>query len=146
MGGRGGSSGISAPSGISALQGFVANARTSDLMGAWNTLYKKDMRSMTDEEKMARAVTTDELASRGAIAYDGKSQEFVRNTTGKTVVYDANEQKSYRVDAIKKESYGGTSTTTVADTSVLYGGKWIPVKNPDVREKVAEMYKKRKNK
>ena len=68
MGGRGGSSGISAPSGIGVLKGFVANARTSDLMGAWNTLYNKDMRSMTDEEKMARAETTDELAIRGAIA------------------------------------------------------------------------------
>lgn len=131
--------GAAAVKGIALLQGAVGNARTDQLQSAWDALDKKPIASMSNEEKMVRAVTTDELSKRGKLIYDPKSSSYSK-TKEKNIVNT--EDRSYRVKGISLESQGGEAES-VANAEMYYNGSWKPVKNFAIRKKIAELYRKK---
>lgn len=146
MGGRGSAGGgsgggNSAVKGIAKLQGAVGNARTDMLVSAYSALNRKRIQNMTTEEKMVRAVTIDELSSRGRMTYDAKTGEYSL-TSAKNIVNT--ESRSYRVHSIDSVSLGSGQKVSVAKADYLYGGKWHEVKNVQTQKEIAKLYKKRK--
>lgn len=144
MGGRGSSGGSSAGSavkGIARLQGAVANARTDMLVSAYSTLSRKNLQQMTSEEKMVRAVTIDELSSRGRMVYDAKTGEYSLSSA-KNIVNT--ESRSYRVHAVERVSVGSGQKVSVARADYFYGGKWHEVKNVQTQKEIAELYRRRR--
>lgn len=144
MGGRGGAGGASKSSnavkGIALLQGAVSKARTDMLISAYSLLDKKPMSEMTNEEKMVRAVTIDELANRGRMISDYATGES-KLTKEKNIVNIG--EKSYRVNTISKRAFG-SDAVEVADADVYAKGKWIHVKNDQISINIAKEYRKKK--
>ena len=127
--------------GIKILQDTVANSRTNELLGAYNELKDKSLREMTNEEKMVRAVLTDELATRGEILYDPKTGNYDKAKDSKKIVYD--NEKSYRIDGIitvKDEN----ETRKYADAYWYYNGKFSKVKNTAIQKRLAQKYEEKK--
>ena len=127
--------------GIKILQDTVANSRTNELLGAYNELKDKSLREMTNEEKMVRAVLTDELAARGEILYDPKTGNYDKARDSKKIVYD--NEKSYRIDDIitVKDEDG---TRKYADAYWYYNGKFSKVKNLAIQKRLAQKYEEKK--
>lgn len=145
MGGRGASSGIKEKSGIGLLQGEVAKASTNMLHKVYRELSKKDVSKMSNEEKMVRAVTIDELSKRGRIIYDARTGEHVLSNDNNIV---NTEDRSYRVRNVKRTTVqavsGAEREVYMGDVSFYAGGKWNPVKNIQKIIQISAEYKKRK--
>ena len=144
MGGRGGSGmankSSNAVKGIALLQGAVSKARTDMLISAYSQLDKKPMSEMTNEEKMVRAVTMDELSKRGRMINDYATGES-KLTKEKNIVNIG--EKSYRVNSIEKRSLGGNAAE-IADADVYVKGKWVHVKNAQISINVGREYRRKK--
>ena len=144
MGGRGGVGGANKSSnavkGIALLQGAVSKARTDMLISAYSYIDKKPMSEMTNEEKMVRAVTMDELSKRGRMVNDYATGES-KLTKEKNIVNIG--EKSYRVNSIKNRAFGG-DTVEIADADVYAKGKWIHVKNDQISINIGREYRKKK--
>ena len=144
MGGRGGSGvankSSNAVKGIALLQGAVSKARTDMLISAYSQLDKKPMSEMTNEEKMVRAVTMDELSKRGRMINDYVTGES-KLTKEKNIVNIG--EKSYRVNSIEKRSLGGNAAE-IADADVYIKGKWVHVKNAQISINVGREYRRKK--
>lgn len=144
MGGRGGSGvankSSNAVKGIALLQGAVSKARTDMLISAYSQLDKKPMSEMTNEEKMVRAVTMDELSKRGRMINDYATGES-KLTKEKNIVNIG--EKSYRVNSIEKRSLGGNEAE-IADADVYIKGKWVHVKNAQISINVGREYRRKK--
>lgn len=145
MGGRGASSGIKEKSGIGLLQGEVAKASTNMLHKVYRELSKKDVSKMSNEEKMVRAVTIDELSKRGRMIYDARTGEHIL-TSENNIVNTAD--RSYRVSNVKRTTVqavsGAEREVYMGDVSFYAGGKWNPVKNIQKIMQISAEYKKRK--
>lgn len=133
-----------ANTGIALLQGRVGEASTRQLMGVYDALKGKDIRDMTNEEKMVKAVVNDELIKREKLVYDAKTQEFVKNNQSKPVIYDEERERSYRVNNIHVEHYGTEKGVTVADADMFYNGQWVPIKSVNIRKRIASMARSRR--
>ena len=144
MGGRGGSGvankSSNAVKGIALLQGAVSKARTDMLISAYSQLDKKPMSEMTNEEKMVRAVTMDELSKRGRMINDYATGES-KLTKEKNIVNIG--EKTYRVNSIEKRSLGGNAAE-IADADVYVKGKWVHVKNAQISINVGREYRRKK--
>lgn len=145
MGGRGGAGGgankaSNAVKGIAILQGAVSKARTDMLISAYSYLEKKSMREMTNEEKMVRAATMDELSKRGRMINDYATGES-RLTKERNVVNIG--EKSYRVNSMERRSFGGDAVE-IADADVYVKGRWVHVKNDQISINVGKEYRKKK--
>ena len=130
--------------GIALLQGAVGKARTDLLMQAYNMVNRKRLQDMTNEEKMVRAVATDELAKRGALVYDPKDESFHKNTGKGTIIYDPERERSYRINGIRVEHYGTEKGITVAIADYYYNGKWHVVRNDHIRAELAKKARRRR--
>ena len=144
MGGRGGAGvankSSNAVKGIALLQGAVSKARTDMLISAYSQLDKKPMSEMTNEEKMVRAVTMDELSKRGRMINDYATGER-KLTKEKNIVKIGG--KAYRVNAIEERSLGGNAVE-IADADVYVKGKWVHVKNDQISINVGREYRRKK--
>ena len=143
-GAGGGQKANNAVKGIALLQGAVGKARTDLLMQAYNMVNRKRLQDMTNEEKMVRAVATDELAKRGALLYDPKDESFHKNTGKGTIIYDPERERSYRINGIRVENYGTEKGTTVAIADFYYNGNWHEVRNINIRMELAKKSRRRK--
>ena len=140
-----GSSGAKTNAGISLLKGRVSEATTGQLNSVYDTLAKKDIAKMTNEEKMVRAVVIDELAERGKIIVDAKTGDYVKNTSGDRVVFDSEKGRSYRVGKMGTVQNVSTGKETAkAEAEFYFGGKWVPVKNIQTQVNVAKLLKKQR--
>lgn len=144
MGGRGASSGIK-KTGIGLLQGEVAKASTNMLNKVYREIDKKDVAKMSNEEKMVRAVTIDELSKRGRMIYDARTGEYVLTNENNIV---NTEGRSYHVSKVKRTTVqavsGAEREVYMGDVSFYAGGKWNPVKNIQKIIQISAEYKKRK--
>jgi len=126
---------------ISKLQQVVNKSRTSDLIGAYDQLADKRMAQMTNEEKMVRAVVTDELLHRGNLLYDPKTGNYDKYKKSNEVVFY--NEKSYRIKSIKKVEDNTGKKVEVADAEWYYNGKFSPVKNYPMLKDLAKEYRKK---
>lgn len=133
-----------AATGIGILQQEVSKSRTQDLLQAYNQLQRKDIAKMTNEEKMVRAVLTDELAERGNLLYDYAEMEYKKNPEAPDNIVYLNE-KSYRVNDVRRRGLG-EKEKMVADADVYVKGKWVEVKNTQRLIQLASAFRKKKNK
>lgn len=145
--GGGGSSGAAImQSPISTLQATVASAQSRDLMSVYDTLGNRTMASLSNEEKMVRAVVIDELAERGNLIYDPKSGDYSKYNRPQEIVYDNG--KSYRINSVQQRSvFAGNNqyiTSDFADAELYYNGKWSPVKNSTIERTLAQKFKSKK--
>lgn len=133
---------------ISTLQSTVAAAQTQQLMSVYDVLGNRSLASLSNEEKMVRAVVIDELAQRGNLIYDPKSGDYSKYNRPQEIVYDNG--KSYRINSVQQRSVfaGNNQYTTAdfADAELYYNGKWGQVKNPTIQRDLAVKYKAKKNK
>ena len=132
---------------IATLQAAVADAQTRDLMGAYDLLKNKQLAKMSNEEKMVRAVVTDELAERGNLLYDPKTGNYAKYDKPQEIVY--NDGKSYRISGIENRSVYNFATNSYSDKAfanaeLYYNGKWAKVKNPDIEAALAVKYKQKR--
>ena len=146
--GGGGSSGAAImQSPISTLQSTVAAAQTQQLMSVYDVLGNRSLASLSNEEKMVRAVVVDELAERGNLIYDPKSGDYSKYSRPQDIVY--NDGKSYRISSIEQRAVYNPSTNSYSDkdfakAELFYNGKWAAVKNPNIEESLAVKYKQKK--
>lgn len=140
--------------GIAILQGAVAKAKTSDLMSAYRAIESKPLLERTNEEKMVRATAIDELANRGALIYDPKTEDFVENKSKDRVVFapsvigtDGRDTgaRSYRIhgfETVEMQNVRGDVTKAeVAISDFYYNGQWREVRNRTVQREVAALYR-----
>ena len=153
--GKGSSGKVNRGGGIKILQGAVAKAKTSDLMSAYRTIENKAPEKRTNEEKMVRATAIDELAQRGALIYDPKTEGWIANTTKDRVVFNPSVMgrdgrdtggRSYRIHSFGTYDgfLGSGKTVEYAVSDFYYNGSWHEVKNPEVQVEVAELARKQK--
>lgn len=126
------------------LKKTIRQASTANNLTAYNQVNGKAIESLTNEEKMVRALLTDELLNRGELIYDRGTGENVRNTAGDRVVYDEQREASYRIHRIYNQVAVDGTTHRAAEADVYRDGQWRPVINIQRRVDIAKLISRRR--